>query len=104
MSAIVQFPEGGAYPSAALSKKDERVLALIKRSLAAYRALARDCDRLSDDGSPEAEAELDRLHAAVNKAEDELAALVEPDMVLRDWLSECAGDAVENSHFRRKRA
>jgi hypothetical protein len=100
--SIVQFPEGGAYLSAPLGDKDERLFALIRRSLAAYRALDRDCSRLHEDDSPAAQSELHRLHAAVSKAEDELAALVEPDLMLRGWLEECVGDAVENSHYRRE--
>jgi hypothetical protein len=102
-STIVQFPEGGAYPSAPLSDKDERLLALIRRSLAAWRALNRDCSSLTECDSPEAAAELNRLDTAVSKAEDALAALVGPDAMLRDWLKESIGAAVENSRWRRER-
>jgi hypothetical protein len=42
MSAtVVQCPESGAYPAAPLSQDDERVIALIRRSLAATPALLR---------------------------------------------------------------
>jgi hypothetical protein len=74
MSAgVVQFPDGGKYPAARLTKLDQRVLALIARHLAAWHALDRECSALDEAGTPEAKAELDRLHAAVSKPEDELA-------------------------------
>jgi hypothetical protein len=50
-ASVVRFPESGAYP-AALSEDDERVIALIRRSLAATRALDRDGVRLDEDESP----------------------------------------------------
>jgi hypothetical protein len=81
MSAhVVQFPTGGAHPSAPLSKDDERVLALIRRSLAAWHALSRDCSRLTADGSAEAKEQLDRLGKAVTVVEDQLAAIAEKDI------------------------
>jgi hypothetical protein len=92
MSAtIVQFPEGGAYPSSPLSKKDERVLALLRRSLVAVRALqyARaqiDDDTDVEDCSPEVQREIERLHEATYKPEAGLAELAEQDEGLADWL------------------
>jgi hypothetical protein len=87
---------------APLSTTDERVLALIRRSLAAWHALNRDCSGLNKDGSREAMAKLRRLDAAVTRAEDELAEIAENDTAIRDWLEGCVGSCLENSRFRQK--
>jgi hypothetical protein len=100
-ASIVQFPED---PSAPLRKKDERVLALLRRSLVAWHALNRDCSRLNKDGSREAMAKLRRLDDAVTIVEDELAAIAEKDVVIRDWLELQVGGTIRNSRFRRERA
>jgi hypothetical protein len=84
--------------------EDERVLALIRRSLAVWRALNRDCSRLNEDGSREAIARLRRLDDAVTIVEDELAAIAEKDLVIRDWLEQQIGGVIRNSRFRRERA
>jgi hypothetical protein len=105
---VVQFPEGGAYPSAPLSPADERVIALIRRSLAAERALHAAYARLGDDCdvedcSPEVQKEIERLHEATLKPEVELAELAEQDKLLADWL-EIIGRVVHNAQYRRERA
>jgi hypothetical protein len=93
-----------SLPPAPLSTEDERVLALIRRSLAAWRALNRDCSRLEEDGSRGAMAKLRRLHDAVTTVEEELAAIAEKDVVIDDWLELQIGSAIKNSRFRRERA
>jgi hypothetical protein len=98
-ASVVQFPNS----EVPLNKRDAQILALIRQSLAAWRALDRDCSRLDMDDSPEAKAELRRLDAAVSDAEDRLAALAERDRTIRGWLADCVGRAVENSRFRRER-
>jgi hypothetical protein len=65
-ASVVQFPESGAYPATLLSGDDERVIALIRRSLAATRALDRDGVRLDEDESLNSQAELHRLLASAN--------------------------------------
>jgi hypothetical protein len=57
MSAgVVQFPDGGKYPAARLTKLDQRVLALIARHLAAYRALQCAFDEAPDSDSDKSKA------------------------------------------------
>jgi hypothetical protein len=51
-ASIVQFPESGAHPATPLSEDDEWVIALIRRSLAATRALDLDGVRLDEDSRP----------------------------------------------------
>jgi hypothetical protein len=109
MSAtVVQFPEGGAYPSMPLSEKDERVLALIRRSLAAERALYAAYDRLDDDCdvedcSSEIQREFERLHEAACKPKAVLAELAQQDNLFAEWF-ENIGQAVHNARYRREQA
>jgi hypothetical protein len=105
-TTVVKFPEGGAYPSAPLCKKDERALALLRRSLAAARALqsayARkgDCD--VEDCSPEVQREFERLHEATHKPEAELAELADQDEGLADWFEYYIGQAILNARRERR--
>jgi hypothetical protein len=99
-AAVVQFPEGGKYPAARLTKLDQRVLALIARQLAALRALNCDCSALADARTPEAEAKLRRLNDAVNKPEDELAEIAKRSPFIRGWLE--GFDPIGDSRYRRE--
>jgi hypothetical protein len=83
---VVQFPESGAYPAAPLSEDDARVVALIRRSLAATRALDRDGVPLDEDESPDSQAGLHRLLGAISKPEDDLAEVASRDLLIAGWL------------------
>lgn len=101
--SVVQFPDGGAYPSAPLSANDERALALIARALAAHRALCSAYGALCDDRDPEdcplaVQKEIARLHEAKNKPLADLAELVERDKLLADFLeADILGSVVSRS-------
>ena len=56
-----------AIPTAAAPMPDP-IFAAIEAHRAAWAALEKDCSRLSDESTPEAEAEFDRLNAAVEEA------------------------------------
>jgi hypothetical protein len=85
-ASVVRFPESGAYPAAPLSEDDERVIALIRRSLAATRALDRDGVRLDEDESPNSQAGLHRLLGAISKPEDDLAEVASRDLLSAGWV------------------
>jgi hypothetical protein len=61
------------------------------------------CSALDEAGTPEAKAELDRLHAAVNRPEDELADIADRNPFIKGWL-DCFDGLVRDSHWRRDRA
>jgi hypothetical protein len=95
MSAIVQFPEGGAYPSAPLTDQDERVIALIGRCLAAHRAC--QCFLEENPYAPQTHPEqLGHHHDAMGKPEDELAEIANRDGVICGLL-EALGNIVIDS-------
>jgi len=103
-ASIVHFPDGGKYPAARLTKLDQRVLALIARHLAAYRALQCAFDEAPDSDSDNIpEAELAPLRAAVTKPEDDLADIAERDLFVNGWLNGL-GTLVDDSRFRREQA
>jgi hypothetical protein len=99
-ATLVQFPGGGAHPAARCSRRDTRILALIKRHLAAYAAHSRAFHHFDDTDTPEAQAVIDPLGDALCKVEDALADLGERDVYIADWL-ETIGAVVEDSRYRR---
>jgi hypothetical protein len=98
-ASVVQFPESGAYPATPLSEDDERVIALIRRSLAATRALDRDGVRLDEDVSPNSQAGLHRLLGAISKPEDDLAEVASRDLLIACWL-EGISNVVRDALYR----
>jgi hypothetical protein len=93
----------GESAPAELAANDERVLALIRRSLVATRALYSAHDRLGDcdveDCSPEVQREIERLHEATDKPLAELAELAEQDKLLADWLEIDMGPVGRNANW-----
>ena len=82
-AAIVRFPEGREV--APLTEDDERVLALLGRSLAAWWAFDSVCSELEEAGTAEAEAEQRRLNAAIDKPQDELRSIAKSDRLIFGW-------------------
>ena len=89
-ASVVRFPESGAYPAAPLSEDDERVIALIRRSPAATRALDRDGVRLDEDESPNSQVGLHRLLGTTSKPEDDLAEVARRYLLIAGWLAALA--------------
>jgi hypothetical protein len=98
-ASVVRFPKSGAYPAAPLSEDDERVIALIRRSLAATRALDRDGVRLDEDESPNSQVGLHRLLGATSKPEDDLAEVASRDLLIAGWL-EGINNVVGDAQYR----